>query len=70
MYNGVPLEKLCIKSLRASIGVVSQEPTLFEGSVEENIQLGNEGATKAQIIAAAKQANAHQFVTQLPQVLL
>ena len=68
MYNGVPLKDLNIKSLRASIGVVSQEPTLFEGSVEDNIRLGNERATKAQIISAAKQANAHQFITQLPQV--
>lgn len=69
LYNGMPLEELSIRGLRASIGVVSQEPTLFEGSVEGNIQLGNEGATRAQIISAAKQANAHQFVTQLPQVL-
>lgn len=56
------LDDLNIKSLRASIGVVSQEPTLFEGSVEENIRLGNESATKAQVVSAAKQVNAHQFI--------
>jgi ATP-binding cassette, subfamily B, bacterial len=52
-------------SLREQIGVVFQEPALFSGTVAENIRYGNPGATDAQMIQAAKAANAHDFVSKL-----
>lgn len=58
-----------MKSLRNRIGIVSQEPILFAISVRENILLGRPGASNEDIIQAAKEANCHDFVTDLPQVL-
>ena len=49
--------------------MVSQEPILFEGSISENIKLGKIEATEEEIIQAAKVANAHNFVQELPQVV-
>lgn len=49
--------------LRGLIGYVGQEPTLFATSIYKNIQYGNPDATKEQIEEAAKQANAHDFIT-------
>ena len=57
-----------MQHLRSHIGVVSQEPILFEGTIAENIQLGNSGATEAEIRDAAIDANAHNFISELPQV--
>lgn len=54
--------------LRKHIGVVSQEPVLFDTSIKENIRMGNPEATEEMIIAAAKNANAHDFVSNLPKV--
>lgn len=59
-----------MQHLRSHIGVVSQEPVLFEGSISENIKLGNVDATEEEIIEAAKVANAHHFVQELPEVFL
>lgn len=56
--------------LRGIMGVVSQEPVLFDGTIEENIRLGNLDATKEQVIEAAKKANAVQFINSLPDVKL
>jgi ATP-binding cassette subfamily B protein len=53
------------KSLRESIGVVFQDPALFSGTIKENIGYSNEKATDAQIVAAAKAANAHEFISKL-----
>merc|ERR1712224_534186 len=50
--------------LRSQIGLVSQEPVLFQGTVAQNIAYGKEGATQAEIEEAAKLANAHEFITQ------
>ncbi|CAF4671828.1 unnamed protein product [Rotaria sp. Silwood1] len=55
-----------VKQLRQKIGVVSQEPILFATSIYENIRFGKENATKAEIEEAARQANAHDFIMQLP----
>ena len=55
-----------MKWLRSQIGIVSQEPVLFNVSVKENIGYGKEGATKEEIERAAKQANAHDFIFDLP----
>ena len=56
-----------MKWLRGNIGVVSQEPVLFDTSITENIQYGKENATQAQIEAAAKAANAYNFISELPE---
>ena len=55
-----------IKWLRNQIGVVSQEPVLFNVSIAENISYGNEDATVEEIEMAAKFANAHNFICDLP----
>lgn len=52
-------------SLRQNIGVVFQDPALFSGTIRENITYGKPGATDNEIIAAAKAANAHEFVNKL-----
>ena len=57
---------LNLKWLRANIGVVSQEPVLFDTTIAENIGYGKEGATMEEIETAAKNANAHDFISQLP----
>lgn len=54
------------KSLRAQMGVVTQEPFLFSGTVKENIRYGKLDATDVEIESAAKAANAHEFITRLP----
>lgn len=48
---------------RKHIGVVSQEPILFACSISDNIKFGKEDATDDEVIEAAKQANAHEFIT-------
>ncbi|RWS22018.1 ABC transporter: subfamily ABCB/MDR-like protein, partial [Leptotrombidium deliense] len=64
--DGIDLKDLNVGWLRDQIGVVGQEPVLFGMSIEENIRLGNQSATKHEIIAAAMDANAHDFIKQLP----
>lgn len=54
--------------LRSHIGVVSQEPVLFEGSISENIKMGKIDATDEEVEEAAQIANAHSFVLELPDV--
>ena len=53
------------ESLRKNIGVVFQDPALFSGSIKENISYANPGAAEEAIVAAAKAANAHEFITKL-----
>jgi ATP-binding cassette subfamily B protein/subfamily B ATP-binding cassette protein MsbA len=65
--NGVDLRDLQLHSYRSLIGVVAQEVFLFDGSVADNIAYGARHATREQIIAAAKQANAHEFIERLPE---
>ncbi|XP_060081688.1 ATP-dependent translocase ABCB1-like [Ylistrum balloti] len=67
MIDGINLKDLNLKWLRQHIGVVNQEPVLFATTIEENIRYGWDGATQDQIIAAAKMANAHDFIMQLPE---
>ena len=54
--------------LRQHIGVVSQEPILFQTTIRENISLGRDSATDEEIHDAAKMANAHDFIMTLPDV--
>ena len=56
-----------IVSLRRHMGYVPQDPLLFSGTVAENIMYGRRGATMEEVIEAAKAANAHEFIEQLPQ---
>ncbi|KAB8086229.1 hypothetical protein EE612_009403, partial [Oryza sativa] len=67
MVDGVDIRRLRLKWLRAQMGLVSQEPALFATSIRENILFGKEDATAEEVIAAAKAANAHSFISQLPQ---
>jgi subfamily B ATP-binding cassette protein MsbA len=64
--DGRDVREVTVASLRAQIGLVPQEATLFGGSVRENIRYGRLEATDAEIEAAALAANAHDFVTALP----
>ncbi|KAL6888379.1 hypothetical protein ACP4OV_009405 [Aristida adscensionis] len=67
MLDGVDIRRLRLKWLRAQMGLVSQEPALFAMSIRENILLGKKDATEEEVISAAKAANAHNFISQLPQ---
>uniref|UniRef100_A0ACD5V6S1 Uncharacterized protein n=1 Tax=Avena sativa TaxID=4498 RepID=A0ACD5V6S1_AVESA len=67
MLDGVDIRRLNLKWLRAQMGLVSQEPALFATSIRENILFGKEDATPEEVITAAKAANAHNFISQLPQ---
>ncbi len=64
--DGVDIHTYTLRSLREKIGVVQQDVYLFSGSVRENIAYGRPGADDAEIIAAAKNAGAHEFITELP----
>ena len=61
------MKELNLKWLRSQIGVVSQEPVLFGTTIAENIRYGKEDATMEDIIEAAKNANAHNFISSLPE---
>jgi subfamily B ATP-binding cassette protein MsbA len=65
--DGISLKAITKESLYSKIGMVTQESILFNDSVYHNLLLGNPKATEKQITAAAKAANAHQFITRLPQ---
>ncbi|KAF8664309.1 hypothetical protein HU200_054858 [Digitaria exilis] len=65
--DGIDIRRLRLKWLRAQMGLVSQEPALFATSIRENIKFGKEDATEEEIVASAKAANAHGFISQLPQ---
>ncbi|KAL9327339.1 hypothetical protein ACSQ67_007984 [Phaseolus vulgaris] len=65
--TGKDIKKLNLKSLRKHIGLVQQEPALFATSIYENILYGKEGASEAEVIEAAKLANAHSFISGLPE---
>jgi len=66
LIDAKPIRKIKQKSLRAQIGVVLQEPLLFQGSIAENIAYGHPVATREEIIAAARAANAHKFIMNFP----
>ena len=66
MIGGYDVRELNIQWLRQHIGVVSQEPVLFATTIAENIRYGKEDATQDEIETAAKAANAHSFISNLP----
>ncbi len=67
LLDGVDIRTLDPSWLRAHIGSVAQEPILFSTSIAENIRYGRDGASDADVEAAARAANAHDFITALPQ---
>ncbi|KAG6433996.1 hypothetical protein SASPL_105615 [Salvia splendens] len=67
MIDGKDIRKYNLKSLRRHIAVVPQEPCLFGATIYENIAYGHEAATEAEIIEAATLANAHKFISSLPE---
>ncbi|HEU4735687.1 MAG TPA: ABC transporter ATP-binding protein, partial [Solirubrobacterales bacterium] len=64
--DGIDIRDLQLHSLREQISVVLQDPLLFSGTIAENIRYGKLDATEAEIVAAAKAANAHDFISGLP----
>ena len=67
LVGGQTIRSLNLKWMRSNIGVVSQEPVLFDTTIAENIRFGKEDATDEEIERAAKEANAHNFISQLPE---
>jgi ATP-binding cassette, subfamily B, bacterial MsbA len=65
--DGVDIRDLTVRSLRAQIGIVSQHTFLFNDSVKNNIAYGDPARTVDDVIAAAKAANAHEFICALPK---
>jgi ATP-binding cassette, subfamily B, bacterial len=65
--DGTDLRDIQVESYRRLLGIVEQDTFLFDGTIAENIAYGHRGATIAEIIEAARQANAHDFITQLEQ---
>jgi len=65
--DGYDLRDVCLDSLRAQIGIVLQETTLFSGTIRENIAFGKSDATMEEVTAAAKAAAAHDFILSFPQ---
>ncbi len=66
-YDGININKIAKPDLRRSLGVVLQDVNLFTGTVMDNIRYGKLDATDEECIAAAKLANAHDFITRLPE---
>jgi ATP-binding cassette subfamily B protein len=64
--NDVDLRDIRLGSFRGPLGIVEQEVFLFDGTIRQNIAYGRRGATAEQIIAAAKRANAHEFIIGFP----
>lgn len=66
-YDGINIKEIKKDDLRRSLGMVLQDTNLFTGTIKDNIKYGKEDATDEEIINAAKIANAHNFITMLPQ---
>jgi subfamily B ATP-binding cassette protein MsbA len=65
--DGIDLAQLRLRALRDAIAIVPQEPLLFSGTIAENIRYGRLDATQAEVEAAAREANAEEFVLDLPR---
>jgi ATP-binding cassette subfamily B protein len=66
LIDGMDIRDYDVKFLRRQIGMVLQEPYLFFGTIADNIRYGNAGASAEEVIAAAKAANAHDFIVSFP----
>ncbi len=67
LIDGTDIRDVSLESLRGNIALVSQEISIFDASIRSNIAYGRQGASEDEIIAAAKEAAAHDFITKLPQ---
>lgn len=67
LFDGVPIREYTQDSLRARMSVVAQETVLFNDTIEGNILLGRPTATHEEVVEAAKVANAHSFIMELPE---
>jgi ATP-binding cassette subfamily B protein len=65
--DGIDIRDLTLKSLRQQISIVLQDVFLFHGTARDNIAFGRPGASEEEIVEVAKIANAHEFISQLPQ---
>lgn len=68
-FDGVDVRELALRDLRGAIGLVPQEPTLFSGTVRENIAYARPGASEAEVVAAARAGHAWEFIERLPEGL-
>ncbi len=66
VIDGLDIREVTMESLREQVGIVPQETMLFNGSVYDNILYGRLDATEEEVMAASKAANAHSFITELP----
>jgi ABC-type multidrug transport system fused ATPase/permease subunit len=69
LIDGTPIREFGTRRLREMIAVVTQESFLFNGTIRENLRMGNPSATDAELLAAAEAANAHVFIGRLPNGL-
>ncbi|KAI6185252.1 Multidrug resistance protein pgp-3 [Aphelenchoides besseyi] len=67
LLDGIPINELNVSWLRCQFGVVSQEPSIFSASIATNLRFGKVDATDSEIVAACRLANAHEFISKLPQ---
>jgi ATP-binding cassette subfamily B protein len=65
--DGIDIARIDARELRANVGLVAQDTTLFNDTIEYNIAYGRVGASTEEIVAAAKAANVHEFVSELPE---
>lgn len=65
-FNGTDMSELNVRWLRDQFGLVSQEPVLFDTTIEENIRYGFPEASHEQVVEAARMANAHDFISEFP----
>lgn len=66
LIDGVNVRQIAMQDLRSQIGVVLQDPFLFNGTIMENLAYAKRDATREEVIRAAKAANAHEFIMKLP----
>jgi len=67
LIDGIDVRAMTLAALRASVGLVQQDVYLFAGSVADNLRYGRPGATDAELVEAARRAQAHDFIMQLPK---
>ncbi|MEI9999402.1 MAG: ATP-binding cassette domain-containing protein [Verrucomicrobiota bacterium] len=67
VIDGHPITGYNVQSVRRQIGIVMQDSILFSGTIAENIRYGRPGASMEDVVAAARAANAHDFITHLPK---
>ncbi|WP_059102838.1 ABC transporter ATP-binding protein [Shouchella shacheensis] len=67
LIDGEPIEKYDVKELRPNIGLILQQTFLFSSTIRDNLAYGNPDASMDDIVAAAKQADAHEFIMELPE---